>query len=191
MTSEVRKKGVPWGLVLAAVGTAVATTVYVVLWVRHGLRGGEVDLRVAVAGWAWLAVVVAPLWQRRLLPALGLIGLVAVVAAAWGPAQLDFSPEWVDQSAFASWGLGLAGLAVAAVGGALFRARPGVHAAVIVLLAEVALLPVYIENTSAHVAGGWAEYPYPSPVGYLIVVGVEMSLAAAGAAVLARRWKRV
>jgi len=62
--------------VLAVAGTALATMVYVVLWTRHGLRGGDVDMRVAVAGWLAPALVMA---TEMFLAAAG----AAVLARRW------------------------------------------------------------------------------------------------------------
>ena len=174
--------------VLAAVGTALAVTVYVVLWVRHGLRGDAADIRLAVVGWVVLAVVVSRLWHRDWLRVAGMVAIAALAAAVWGLGRLNPS-EWVDAWFFIGCGLVAVKLAVAAVGGVLLGDRPSATTAVIVVLSEVAQLPFWDPRVSPYVAPYWYTYPFPAMTPAL-VVATEMVLAAAGAAVLARGWRR-
>ena len=159
---------------------------YLAVCVAYGLRNGVIDLGLAAILWLVCAATVSRLWHRRWWQLLTIVGLAAVSAGLWSLTVVDFPPRWVESRPALGIALLLAPLLLASGGGAAVREWPEVSAALVVLLASAALVPLHIANVASHVAGGWREYSYPSPLPALIWLSVGLICAAAGARLLRR-----
>jgi hypothetical protein len=176
--------------VLASAATVLVVAGYMAAWVVHGLRGGGVDIRLAAVLWLALAAAVSRLWHRRGPQRAAMVLVAAVGGVAWSHVYVGFPTLWGHDSLVLEIALWSTPVVLAAVGGGLLGARPAMGAAVIVLLALAAVFPLQVLVISHSLAEGRSAYPYPSLVPALILLMVEMVVAAVGASVLARRRRR-
>jgi hypothetical protein len=158
--------------------TALIVGVYLALcrlWAGH--VGTYTAIYECALLWLALSLVVARIWRLGARQTLYLGGGAALCVALWSPLLVDFPNESVERWPLAfRWLLFLGPVFIAFIAGLHSPSKGPLMGALILTLSDLGLLPVRIWNSNAHVAGGWAEYPFPSLPAEIIFLLVSACL---------------
>jgi hypothetical protein len=152
---------------------SILTALLLVFYVGafHVWGGGPHAASVAALLWPLVVwIVTARIWLLRWPQAVA-VGLAAIAAVAiWSTTLVDFPSPAVERLPWVfEWLLVLAPILLTPLAGLAAPKGGPLLAALAILLANAAMLPVWIANSNANVAGGWAMYPYPGVIGEIVL----------------------
>jgi hypothetical protein len=131
--------------------------------------------------WAALCAVTARLWDLRSAHVLIVTIGAAAFAAIWSLTLVDFPPQAVEHlPVLGAWLLLVGPIILTPFVGLIWPRNGPLLAALMMALADPALLPVRMWNSNVNVAGGWGEYPFPALPVEIILLVVSTALGLGG-----------